>query len=90
MQKKTLAAPALFIGSAMALAITVATLSVSVPATAQEAKAEKCYGVAAAGKNDCKTATSSCAGTSKFDRQPDAFLMVPAGTCGKLAGGTVK
>ncbi|MBL4603861.1 MAG: DUF2282 domain-containing protein, partial [Emcibacteraceae bacterium] len=40
--------------------------------------------------NDCKTATSSCAGTSKMDRQPDAFLMVPAGTCAKLAGGTTK
>jgi len=88
MNKKSLAAPAMFIGSAMALAISIAVISV--PATAQEAKAEKCYGIAAAGKNDCKTATSSCAGTSKFDRQPDAFLMVPAGTCGKIAGGTVK
>jgi uncharacterized membrane protein len=88
MNKKSLAAPAMFIGSAMAVAISLAAFSV--PATAQNATAEKCYGIAAAGKNDCKTATSSCAGTSKFDRQPDAFLMVPAGTCGKIAGGTVK
>ncbi len=88
MKKKTLAVPALLIGSAMAMAISVATFSV--PATAQSMSGEKCYGVAAKGKNDCKTATSSCAGTSKMDRQPDAFLMVPAGTCAKLAGGTTK
>ena len=30
---------------------------------------EKCYGVAKAGKNDCQTANSSCAGTSKKDAQ---------------------
>lgn len=88
MNKKKLAAPTMLLGSVMALAISSA--AISLPASAQDAKAEKCYGVAAAGKNDCKTATSSCAGTSKFDRQPDAFLMVPAGTCGKLAGGKTK
>ena len=26
---------------------------------------EKCFGIAKAGKNDCQTATSFCAGTSK-------------------------
>ncbi|MEX2299233.1 MAG: DUF2282 domain-containing protein [Dongiaceae bacterium] len=51
---------------------------------------EKCYGVAAAGKNDCQTATSSCAGTATQDRQEDAWIFVPAGTCEKIAGGMVK
>ena len=51
------------------------------------AKNEKCYGVVKAGKNDCQTATSSCAGTSKFDGQPDAWIYVPKGTCAKLVGG---
>jgi|TARA_R110002096_G_scaffold435770_1_gene662592 uncharacterized membrane protein len=88
MNKKTFAAPAILLSSALALAISSA--AISVPAVAQDSKVEKCYGIAAAGKNDCQTATSSCAGTSKFDRQPDAFLLVPAGTCGKIAGGTVK
>ena len=88
MNKKALAAPAIFLGTAMAIAISAATITA--PASAQSAKIEKCYGIAAAGKNDCQTATSSCAGTSKVDRQPDAFLMVPAGTCSKIAGGTVK
>ena len=88
MNKKKLAAPAILLSSALALAISSA--AISVPAVAQDAKVEKCYGIASAGKNDCQTATSSCAGTSKFDRQPDAFLLVPAGTCSKIAGGTVK
>jgi uncharacterized membrane protein len=51
---------------------------------------EKCYGVAKAGKNDCQTNTSSCAGTSKADNQPDAWIAVPKGTCEKIVGGVVK
>ena len=51
---------------------------------------EKCYGISAAGKNDCATATSSCAGTSKTDRQGDAFVAVPKGLCLKVAGGSLK
>ena len=51
--------------------------------------AEKCFGVVAAGKNDCQTATHSCAGTATMDRQADAWTYVPAGTCEKIAGGTV-
>lgn len=43
---------------------------------------EKCYGVALAGKNDCKAgAGTSCAGTSKADYQGNAWKHVPAGTC---------
>jgi uncharacterized membrane protein len=43
---------------------------------------EKCYGVALAGKNDCKAgAGTSCAGTSKVDYQGNAWKLVPAGTC---------
>lgn len=49
---------------------------------------EKCYGIAKAGKNDCQTATNSCAGTSTVDNQKDAWIYVPAGTCTE-AGGTM-
>lgn len=43
---------------------------------------EKCYGVALAGKNDCKAgAGTSCAGTAKVDYQSNAWKNVPAGTC---------
>lgn len=45
-------------------------------------KMEKCYGVALAGKNDCKAgAGTTCAGTSKVDYQANAWKNVPAGTC---------
>ncbi len=50
---------------------------------------EKCFGIAKAGKNDCQTATSSCAGTSKKDAQADAWLSVPKGVCGKITGGSL-
>ncbi|MGB0671692.1 MAG: DUF2282 domain-containing protein [Rhodospirillales bacterium] len=78
--------PAVTLASAMAFAAAMAT--VSVPAEA--AKMEKCYGVAKAGKNDCATANSSCAGTSKTDGQKDAFIAVPAGLCDKLVGGSTE
>jgi uncharacterized membrane protein len=46
---------------------------------------EKCYGVALAGKNDCKAgAGTTCAGTSKVDYQKDSWKLVPAGTCLKI------
>ncbi len=50
---------------------------------------EKCYGVSKAGKNDCSTAASVCAGTAKQDYQRDAWVYVPKGTCEKLAGGSL-
>ena len=79
--------------SNLALAATVSTLIavggalVSTPAMA--AGKEKCYGVAAAGQNDCATKSSSCAGTAKVDNQGDAFVAVPKGLCEKLAGGSL-
>jgi uncharacterized membrane protein len=69
------------IASALAAALVL-------PAAAQaQGNMEKCYGVAKAGKNDCQTASSSCAGTSKKDAQADAWISVPKGTCNKLIGG---
>lgn len=65
-----------------------ATVAHADPAPAPAFKAEKCFGIVA-GKNDCQTAASSCAGTSKKDAQADARAHVPAGTCAKIAGGTM-
>ena len=65
-------------------------LTAGAPAFAEETHEmmmEKCYGVAKAGKNDCATANSSCAGTAKNDGQKDAFLALPKGTCERLVGG---
>ncbi|MBM3490706.1 MAG: DUF2282 domain-containing protein [Alphaproteobacteria bacterium] len=78
---------ALVVASAVATALSLGAVS---SATAQQAKNEKCYGIVKATKNDCQTATSSCAGTAKKDAQADAWLFVPAGTCEKIVGASLK
>jgi uncharacterized membrane protein len=60
------------------------------PAATPSLEAEKCYGIVKAGKNDCQTANSSCAGTSRRDAQGDAWVYVPAGTCERLVGGSLE
>jgi uncharacterized membrane protein len=75
---------------AIVAAAMTAAVAMSVPTAASAADMEKCYGVAKAGHNDCQTATSSCAGTSKMDGQGDAFVAVPEGTCEKLVGGSLE
>lgn len=72
-----------------ALTMALGSAALSAPAAAA-GDVEKCYGIASAGKNDCATATSSCAGTSKVDRQGDAFVAVPKGTCAKISGGSLE
>ena len=57
---------------------------------ADKPKVEKCYGVVKAGQNDCQTANSACAGTSKSDGQKDAWIYVPQGACEKIVGGSLK
>lgn len=54
----------------------------------EKAAMEKCYGIAKAGKNDCKSASGSfsCAGHSTKDNDPDAFKLVAAGSCEKDGG----
>lgn len=49
-----------------------------------------CYGVAAAGKNDCATKTSSCGGSAKTARQSDAWVSLPSGVCQNLEGASLK
>jgi uncharacterized membrane protein len=46
---------------------------------------DKCYGVALAGKNECKAGEgTTCAGTSKVDYQGNAWKLVKAGTCASI------
>jgi uncharacterized membrane protein len=71
----------------IAIAAAVAAALAAPVAARAQGHVEKCYGIAKAGKNDCQTAHSSCAGTSKKDGQPDAWLAVPKGTCEKIVGG---
>jgi uncharacterized membrane protein len=76
----------------MVASALTALLALGGIATSHSAKAadfEKCAGIAAAGKNDCGTAVSACAGTAKQDRDAHAWVLVPKGTCSRIAGGTV-
>ena len=73
---KKLASAAIIAG---AVAAAVSTISTTTPAYAAM---EKCYGVAMAGKNDCKAgAGTTCAGSSKVDYQGNSWKSVEAGTC---------
>ncbi|MBI3676982.1 MAG: DUF2282 domain-containing protein [Proteobacteria bacterium] len=69
----------------MAATIGVAATAFAAPlqiTPEQMATMEKCYGVALAGKNDCKAGPgTTCAGTSKIDYQSNSWKLVPKGTC---------
>jgi uncharacterized membrane protein len=75
--------------SAMLAAIAMPLLArASGPAAVPTYPAEKCFGVAKAGQNDCQTATHSCAGTSAKDMDGASWIYVPEGTCAKIVGGS--
>lgn len=72
-----------------ALATGVLMASAQNAVAAPKYKAEKCFGVAKAGKNDCAAGPgTTCAGSSTKDAQGNAWMYVPKGTCEKLVGGS--
>jgi uncharacterized membrane protein len=74
---------------AVALAIALGAAFTALPAAAQSAGKEKCFGVALKGKNDCAAGPgTTCAGTSKVDYQTNAWSLVPKGSCEKTASKT--
>jgi len=76
------------LGSAL---ISALTLGIAGEAVAGSAMAmEKCYGINAAYKNDCKSPGHSCAGQDANARDSKAFVAVPAGLCAKIDGGKTK
>ena len=65
-----------------AVAALGSVAAVSQAALADDASKEKCYGISAAGKNDCASnGNNSCAGTAKGEFEKGAWKYVPAGTC---------
>ena len=61
----------------------------STGALAAKGDMEKCAGIVKAGKNDCGTSKGACAGTVSADRDSEAWIFVPKGTCARIAGGMV-
>ena len=51
-------------------------------------KLEKCYGINSVAKNDCAEGAHSCAGQATKARDGKSFVMVPAGACAKIQGGS--
>ena len=82
MKKTTTSA---IVAGAITTALTLGPVSV-----ATAADTEKCYGVAKAGKNDCKAGPgTSCAGSSTVDAQGNAWMLVLKGSCEKIVGGSL-
>ena len=78
----------LLLASAMFAAVAAPTLATAGPAPEPTFTAEKCYGLAKAGQNDCaSTGNHSCAGLSKVDADPASWIYVPAGYCDRIVGG---
>ena len=77
------------IHNALAAFVALGIASAAGNALAAKGDTEKCAGIVKAGQNDCGTSKSACAGTSKMDRDAEAWITVPKGTCAKIAGGTV-
>jgi uncharacterized membrane protein len=77
----------LLVASAVAATIALPALVKAGPAPEPIFKAEKCYGINAAGKNDCASSNShSCAGEAKQASDPKSWIYVPVGTCSKING----
>lgn len=84
MKKRYILAPAF----AAAIASPLLLLAQK-PAATPTFKAEKCYGIAKAGKNDCaSTGSNACGGTQKIDRDPKGWIYVPEGYCERIVGGS--
>jgi uncharacterized membrane protein len=70
--------------------VAAGAVGTATPAMAGDtAGMEQCAGLVKAGKNDCATSTNQCHGHVASDRNPEAWIYVPAGTCERLVGGHV-
>jgi uncharacterized membrane protein len=78
------------IASAVAAAVALPVIAAKAGPVAPQPNAEKCFGVAKAGSNDCQTATNSCAGSVNVSRGKDAWIYLPKGLCQKIAGGSLQ
>jgi len=87
---KTMTQSALLAAAAVAAIVALPLLANAGPAPVPSWTAEKCYGIAAAGKNDCAaTGNHDCAGLSKRGMDPASWIYVPTGTCAKIQGASL-
>jgi len=78
------------IGAAVGGLVALAQLALyAEPAPTPKFPAEKCYGIAKAGKNDCAANGHACQGQGKADSNAREWIYVPSGTCERIVGGSV-
>ena len=82
---------ATLVAGAFVAALGVAAVAqAQTPAKPPSFQAEKCFGIAKAGANDCASAgNNSCGGTSRVAADGKAWMYVPAGTCNRMVGGSL-
>jgi uncharacterized membrane protein len=82
---------ALLVASAVGATVALPMLAASAaPAPTPSFKAEKCYGIAVAHKNDCgATGSHSCAGEASRTADPKSWIYLPTGTCEKINGASL-
>jgi uncharacterized membrane protein len=93
MNRTVLAASTLTAALGLALALQTPARAADDPVKMNTDRAmklhlEKCYGINAVAKNDCAAGVHSCAGQATAARDPKSFVLIPAGDCAKIAGGT--
>jgi uncharacterized membrane protein len=71
------------------LAVAHAGLRAQPPAAKPAFEAERCFGVARAGMNDCAANGHACQGQAKRDHNAREWLFLPAGTCERIVGGSL-
>jgi uncharacterized membrane protein len=87
MHKRFLIASAL--ASTVAGSMPATSAQVPKPAPLPKFKAEKCYGIARVGQNDCaSTGNNDCAGTSMKANDLRAWIYIPEGYCLRIYGGS--
>jgi uncharacterized membrane protein len=61
------------------------------PVKPQDFRAEACYGIAAAGMNDCAAiGLNDCSGLAKINADPKQWIFVPEGYCSRIHGGSLE
>ncbi|MGH8255820.1 MAG: BufA1 family periplasmic bufferin-type metallophore [Steroidobacteraceae bacterium] len=86
MSRRLFAASALSTAVGLVLAMQV----VPVQAGMKTQHLQKCFGINAVAKNDCAAGAHSCAGQATKARDPKSYVLLPAGDCSKIAGGSLK
>jgi uncharacterized membrane protein len=78
------------IGTAVGGLVALAQIALHAePAPTPTFKADKCYGISKAGKNDCAANGHACQGQSKVDANGKEWIYLPTGTCERVMNGSL-